>query len=692
MILTAADVISDAVSSAKAALEKKKPQKTEEYLPGLDLIGPVGTQRFVSSLRHFMRRDSFYVKIHEGAYTQPKNGGPKKRKKGNATEGSFEVQSIVCEINDLYHRSNGDSAKRQRLDKMHQVMSYIFTTPPIQGKFLLERAKELGIPKGPLYGQLKNGKSVTFTTEDGTSKTVSSSEVVETGSPGISVAVLYYPSKECLDQLQSSQQLNDYKEVKKGRPELEIMVHMAPRDLFTSQDATQWRSSFGDTVKHIFLATDNTQSVETSMTPNQSAMMGAVARSQICNAVYTIPQLPIQPTKAISLPSPESNDIDFVEARPLLEYTVVPRGKRGFGNHHEWAIHWNSIQKQVLQMLEKSGAKKEAETALQTHTVLTSNTDKGELLFTGTGSAIPCKHRNVSGIYLKMTNGNAMLLDVGEGTVGQLMRATTDLMLQDIKAVWISHPHADHHLGLLRLLSERNQVTEDPLLLIAPTSMESFLQEYQEVDTTIQGSYTFVDCKDVSTKVQSHSWSPEKHESHRQKMEQFNRDLGITKCISVPVAHCRDSFAVVLDNTCFGRLVYSGDCRPSRPLAFAGMDADLLIHEATFANGMEAEASLKRHCTVGEALQVAEDMKAKAVILTHFSQRYPKVPPVASEHSAPIVFAFDFVRVTPENLLLAADLTPAMRLLYAEDAEEEEDIEAKDAMGVPGLFAQTGIL
>ena len=42
----------------------------------------------------------------------------------------------------------------------------------------------------------------------------------------------------------------------------------------------------------------------------------------------------------------------------------------------------------------------------------------GELLFTGTGSAIPCKHRNVTGMYLRFHNGNAMLLDVGEGTTG----------------------------------------------------------------------------------------------------------------------------------------------------------------------------------------------------------------------------------------------------------------------------------
>mmetsp|Transcript_1886 Transcript_1886/g.3621 ORF Transcript_1886/g.3621 Transcript_1886/m.3621 type:complete len:152 (+) Transcript_1886:801-1256(+) len=99
----------------------------------------------------------------------------------------------------------------------------------------------------------------------------------------------------------------------------------------------------------------------------------------------------------------------------------------------------------------------------------------GELILTGMGSAVPCKHRNVTGMYLRMNNGNIMLLDVGEGTVGQLLHSWKSTLfssssspsgsnekgkevalvdvcrtrLKGIKAVWISHPHTDHHLGLL---------------------------------------------------------------------------------------------------------------------------------------------------------------------------------------------------------------------------------------------------
>ena len=177
-------------------------------------------------------------------------------------------------------------------------------------------------------------------------------------------------------------------------------------------------------------------------------------------------------------------------------------------------------------------------------------------------------------------------------------------------------------------------------------------------------------------------------------------ELGITRCISVPVSHCYHSYAVVLDGTCFGRLVYSGDCRPSDRLTEEGHGADILIHEATFENGMEEEAVLKMHSTVGEALSVAKRMNAKSCILTHFSQRYPRIPPLREEDSNlpfPVAFAFDFMRATPSNINIAANLTSALSLLFPEDGlKDEKELEAvkneakrkaQEILGEPGLFA-----
>merc|ERR1712232_212441 len=103
--------------------------------------------------------------------------------------------------------------------------------------------------------------------------------------------------------------------------------------------------------------------------------------------------------------------------------------------------------------------------------------------------------------------GNAMLLDVGEGTIGQLLRAKQHrkhrgigeenlaTVLKNIKAVWISHPHADHHLGILRLLEERERIVsdQDPLVLIAPPNLLGFLKEYESIEPRVAGSYIFLD-------------------------------------------------------------------------------------------------------------------------------------------------------------------------------------------------------
>lgn len=61
------------------------------------------------------------------------------------------------------------------------------------------------------------------------------------------------------------------------------------------------------------------------------------------------------------------------------------------------------------------------------------------------------------------------------------------------------------------------------------------------------------------------------------------------------------------------------------------MDATLLVHEATFDDSMSDDAVKKKHCTVREALDVARQMRARDVVLTHFSQRYPKLPPPVTE-------------------------------------------------------------
>ena len=703
IILTSADVMATAaVSNAKQAAEAKnsstapknpkapkRPISPDDSKPGLDIIGPKGIDSFIHSLRHFMRREAFEIRVHVGEHSQREQvntSNKLKRRKTSKNDTSsnedFYVQSIVC-----------DGASHQT------TLSYLFVTPPVQGKFLIEKAKEIGIPPGPLYGQLKAGKAVTFVHPlSGVEQTVESSEVVEQGLPGLAVAILYYSDLMTLEQLQQSTSLREHlpknAQPEVDKPTLELMVHMTTRENFDSLQCVAWRESFGDDVEHIFLDTDMPASAKDDPgTPFHSSSAGASCRSKLAPDIFVAPSMPVIENTELGS--------KVTKAVPLLEYTLIPRSKKGFHGHGKNAEHQSEVEKVMIDVFEASGAV-EVSNQLAGPRI---EDESGEIIFTGTGSAIPCKYRNVSGIYMQMCNGNAILLDAGEGTVGQLFRAKHGKcpkeILRSIRAVWISHPHADHHLGILRLFAERKELLHgqvDPIMIIAPTNLKDFLEEYKLVDPHILDSYVFMDCQDISTGRQTVRISPERHCQNVATHDRLRRELGITSIVAIPVRHCAHSYAVELRGTPFGTLAFSGDCRPSRNFAEVCLNADILIHEATFADGMEAEAAVKRHSTVGEALHVASMMKAKSVVLTHFSQRFPKIPPLpknddsASISQIPIVFAFDYMKLTHQNLVAASNITPALRLLYPEDTTTEEDEEIQDALGTPGLFAQAALL
>lgn len=78
---------------------------------------------------------------------------------------------------------------------------------------------------------------------------------------------------------------------------------------------------------------------------------------------------------------------------------------------------------------------------------------------------------------------------------------------------------------------------------------------------------------------------------------------------------------------------YSGDCRPSRDFAVIGKGSTVLLHEATFDDELKGDAMAKKHSTTNEAIGVAAAMGARRVILTHFSQRYQKIPSINSMDS-----------------------------------------------------------
>jgi len=82
----------------------------------------------------------------------------------------------------------------------------------------------------------------------------------------------------------------------------------------------------------------------------------------------------------------------------------------------------------------------------------------------GTGSAIPSKYRNVSATHLDIPGIGGVLLDCGEGSLGQLRLRFgpegTRRVFEELRMIYISHMHADHHLGLNAILREKVKVRQ----------------------------------------------------------------------------------------------------------------------------------------------------------------------------------------------------------------------------------------
>lgn len=101
---------------------------------------------------------------------------------------------------------------------------------------------------------------------------------------------------------------------------------------------------------------------------------------------------------------------------------------------------------------------------------------------------------------------------------------------------------------------------------------------------------------------------------------------GLADIATCFVSHCYGAQAITLTFPTGFKFSYSGDCRPSSSFVKIGRGSTVLLHEATFEDDRRDDAIAKKHSTTGEAIAVGKKMGARRILLTHFSQRYSKIP------------------------------------------------------------------
>ena len=244
--------------------------------------------------------------------------------------------------------------------------------------------------------------------------------------------------------------------------------------------------------------------------------------------------------------------------------------------------------------------------------------------------------------------GETLLFDCGEGTQRQMMRYGTSFALSDI---FFTHMHADHMLGVIGLFRTLSlQGRTEPMRLWGPrnsaallkqaialgTERQPFPFEVNEVapdDPIKRKGYSIVpfavDHKDrpalgyaLVEEIRLGRFNPEKA-----------REMGIPEGPAWGKLHrgqpvTLDDGRVIEATDLVGaprparKVVFAGDSRPSAGTKAIAEGADLLIHEATFADDEQPRAVETGHSTAREAAEVARDAGVRQLALTHLSARY----------------------------------------------------------------------
>jgi len=597
------------------------------------------------------------------------------------------------------------------------AMAYIIAVAPKKGKLNASKCVEMGVPPGPLLGKLKNGEDITLDNGD----IIKSTDVCDPEELAKNFLVVEAPDTEYLESLITNNKLQEAK----NDPSLEVVFHFTEGDVLRHPVYKKWMHEFPGNVQHVLINAENKGLGLTSVTTFQTKL------NHIHPSLFPLLKGSDDPTPDEPiLENITSQYHDFhasvIRARHGLKYNVRP-------SHVEKVdisdIPLYDMAKDVAELLEDpavdetekityaEGMKEDLKLARGDSVGVLSLTQQlqevdglevqeggdprlvepgyPQVRFLGTGSSVPSKYRNVTGILVELEEGRFFLMDCGEGTVAQLYRNLgaegANKALIGLKAVFLSHQHADHHLGLISVIQAREKAFKtagkeiEKMYIIATDKMGWFLSYYHRMFEPILCNAVQVknehlvlySKKDIfgveDPSIKSQPLYPE-------DLSSLCKDLGLSSIETCRAIHCPHAFCLSFTTDKMYKIVFSGDTRPCPALVNLGkwkQSPDLLIHEATMEHYMQHDAQIKKHSTITEAVQVGEEMGAKFTLLTHFSQRYSKMPVLGEVKGKDNVgVAFDNMVVGPNNMRMIKNTYPALERFLWEHLIEMDDKKA----------------
>jgi ribonuclease Z len=266
----------------------------------------------------------------------------------------------------------------------------------------------------------------------------------------------------------------------------------------------------------------------------------------------------------------------------------------------------------------------------------------------GTSSARPTLRRNVSATVVEM-GGESVLFDCGEGTQRQALLA--GLRFSRLRMVAITHLHGDHVNGLFGLLGTlvldgRTQ----PIRIVGPRGLRRLIdagrslrlfspgyhldvEEFAGPAEVFRGADYRVVCQPLEHSVETLGYALVEDDRPGRFDPESASALGVRagpefgRLQRGETVLGADGTAVtpeqVLGPPRPGRRVaYCLDTRPCAAVVRLAAEADLLVHESTFADDAIDEAKAYAHSTSRQAAEMAAAAASRRLLLTHFSSRY----------------------------------------------------------------------
>ncbi len=265
------------------------------------------------------------------------------------------------------------------------------------------------------------------------------------------------------------------------------------------------------------------------------------------------------------------------------------------------------------------------------------------IIFIGTAGTTPTKFRGLPSLAIER-NGELFLFDCGEGTQRQMMQFSINM--SRIKAVFLTHTHGDHTLGLAGLVRTLtlNRRTA-PLDVFIPHGGEKLINGLINFDRAAI-SYK-INVKPVKPGIvyrgrdfsisafralhtaSTYGFAFKEDDKIKFKKPKA-KELGIRGTAFAELLKKKQikigKRTIRLNDVTFKetgkKIVYVTDTRPTNETVRAAMNVDILIHEATYAEKEKELAKERMHSTASESATLAKKAKAKRLFLIHPSARY----------------------------------------------------------------------